>query len=447
MRKIVCIALFLCFVLSCSSQPFLTVKGDIPRQHNISPPGSFMYLKEVTTTQMLFVAKNGDAVAIVADSLHTASISFEEGVWNLKVKQPGVAGLHDLDYIAVERESPRYQLAVFEGLNHLFFVRPYAEILRGFEQIPLGTKAVIGYTRYKKKESGFVRFFDSIPDSLLVVTDIGEKVYTYQEFAENLVFDGSYFSMRDIPKSEVMIVWKDFPQKSIYDIYPVIAEVSPKRPLLLIFLDGLGASLLADCEARGWDIYLNKIGLEPMRTVYPATTSAAYRVVGTGNMDGFPRGPLKVFMQLDIEKAYILETSHSFVSSKYPVINHTDQNRNGTTDDEIFASALEYLDQDFDMLLVHFHGIDRGAHARGPDGMFLQRELNAVGGYVEELLKKWQGDYIIFSDHGMHFVATGGNHGRLDNMPMSVDKERYGRAWIEDMVGVIKYSIKEEAAE
>jgi predicted AlkP superfamily pyrophosphatase or phosphodiesterase len=221
-----------------------------------------------------------------------------------------------------------------------------------------------------------------------------------------------------IDADTLTIIWQHFPCESIYDVYPLINSMNLKtEPLLLVFIDGLGYNMLENAKAHDHAGYFQHVHFRPMRTVYPPNTRNAYSAVGNGRHINS-----ELFSGLGLDKAFIIENDRVFFTSRFPIILNTDRNNNGCIDDEIFASAIEHLDKEFELLVVHFHSIDDLAHEYGPYAERTMQQINIVSGYVQGLRSKWGRDMIIFSDHGLHSEGLRGHHG--------LNK-------IEDMVGIL----------
>jgi predicted AlkP superfamily pyrophosphatase or phosphodiesterase len=95
-----------------------------------------------------------------------------------------------------------------------------------------------------------------------------------------------------------------------------------------------------------------------------------------------------------------------------PVLN-IDRNSSGSTDDEIRDKALEMMEQSYNLMVVHFHGIDDSGHSCGDLSPETMERVKATDGYVEQLVSRWNGRVIITADHGMHSTSGGGSHGEF----------------------------------
>jgi len=344
------------------------------------------------------------------------------------------------------------------------------------------TKYVSGSLRHKlsnsiRKENTPFSFFQNITneqevENVLVTLTSGEEYYiSFTSLYDALFFNGAYWTLIDttntsykkkvnsknekkskyntIKNKQLSIIWVEPPEISINDIYPIIKDT---KPLLLFFIDGLGWSMLENLKARQNDCSLVKSDYKAMRVAYPPRTLVAYVAVACSILDRLnitqqlqrqreenlfhqknkkeaTRAKVskpKLFYDLPHKIGYILENDQSFYEAKFPFIYHTDRNNNGTIDDEIFESALIYIEKDFDLLLIHFHSIDDFAHKHGPYHLETRKQIEIISNYIEQILEKWEGKYIIFSDHGLHWDDDGGKHGTNE---------------ISDIVGIIRVGI------
>jgi len=90
---------------------------------------------------------------------------------------------------------------------------------------------------------------------------------------------------------------------------------------------------------------------------------------------------------------------------------NTDENFNGTCDDEILERTLKCLGGEEKLIMVHFHGIDDAGHTFGDLQFGTMEAIKRTDGYIKDLISTWSGVVIITSDHGMHSTPQGGSHG------------------------------------
>ena len=100
-----------------------------------------------------------------------------------------------------------------------------------------------------------------------------------------------------------------------------------------------------------------------------------------------------------------------------------DANKDGSTDDEVFASAKKALASGLDFTFVHFHGYDDVSHTYGPMSSQASAELKALDSYLSELCSQFTGTLIVTADHGQYSVAAGGKlgeHGEFRPSSMTI---------------------------
>lgn len=93
-----------------------------------------------------------------------------------------------------------------------------------------------------------------------------------------------------------------------------------------------------------------------------------------------------------------------------PVFCH-DSNSDGSDDDEVFQNAMEMTGAGYDLLMVHFKGVDSAGHSHGALARETLDTALEIDAYIEELAESWDGRVLVFADHGMKTVGMGGEHG------------------------------------
>ncbi len=98
----------------------------------------------------------------------------------------------------------------------------------------------------------------------------------------------------------------------------------------------------------------------------------------------------------------------------------TDENGDGSEDDEIFDTTLKLAGEGYDFLYVHFKGVDVAGHAHGAFAEETLSAIDRIDGYVRGLAHVWEGNMIVYSDHGMKTTPDGGEHGLFVHEDMFV---------------------------
>ena len=124
---------------------------------------------------------------------------------------------------------------------------------------------------------------------------------------------------------------------------------------------------------------------------------------------------LKVPSYLDLprnwEEFVLIEGHIKILNTEVEPILNIDLNQDGYNEDEIFQSAIDRLNDGYDLMMVHFHSIDDAGHDYGELDQGTMDAISKVDGYIEQLVQGWDGKVIILSDHGMHSTPEGGSHG------------------------------------
>ena len=214
------------------------------------------------------------------------------------------------------------------------------------------------------------------------------------------------------------------PSKSITDIKNIVIEsLEDRRKVLIIYIDGLGYELYEKA------INLDKIPyiasfekVEKALTVYPPITDVTFASMVTGETPKYTgihsreKRPLTVDTIFDITTeqnmdSKVIEGNIKILTCDVETVLNIDENNDGFIDDEIYKSALKEIQNPPDILMVHFHSYDDMGHKYSPNSEEALDQLNVLDGYVKDIVKNYNGDVIITSDHGMHDEEDGGSHG------------------------------------
>ena len=440
------ISLFIFLIFSACS-----VKNELPIYGNITPGTvitkhndlkNLIHDKEITT--LFIVTKDRTAVEISTEFIEDLKfITDEKNVWHSYSNTlPRTTNLKDIDFIAVDSAYNKYNLAFFTGNDIEEHLSPYQKIKKEFiieGSSKLNNKFITKYTKDKSYNySELNKTNTTAKDTLLIVYKSGkEEFIVHQKLLNDLHFNNTHWSLNHSPTDTLTIIWDKYPRDSIKDIYSKLKQIKKSNPILCIFVDGLGYNVLENAKAHDKAGYFIEFCFSPARTIYPPRTKYVYFSVGNPyNLNESKHEHKSIFSQLNLQKVFIVEEEKTYYPSKYPIILNTDKNNNGTMDDEIYNSALEIINKGKanpedkpELLFVHFHSIDDTAHEYGPYSMQTLNQVEVVSDKVKNLVKYWEGDFIIFSDHGLHSTENGGTHG--------INK-------IEDMNAVVYYGFKKK---
>ena len=236
----------------------------------------------------------------------------------------------------------------------------------------------------------------------------------------------SYWVGGEIEIDDVRGLVLDPPEKMITDVYhDTMQLLDDGEQVLLILVDGLGYHQYTHVVDNGRAPFMASLP-QPMMAMnaYPAVTPVNVAAALTGvtpDVNGIYRRGLRtpevptIFARTAEEerKATAIMGPIQVMDLEIPAVLCTDTNDDGSTDDEILEAALERMDDDYDLLLVHFKDVDRAGHNYGDLAGETLEQIRRIDGYVDQLVSRWQGKVVIFSDHGMHTTEDGGDHGWL----------------------------------
>lgn len=239
-------------------------------------------------------------------------------------------------------------------------------------------------------------------DDVLVVYTDGLEEYVESGMSElELVSANGHWSVGGKP---VAIVWENPPERSAFDVHPHILEELEQEALLVFFVDGLGYQKLVAYSADNPSTYWNRVDFEPMRAAYPPKTMVNYPVFGTGKLKHVNQKDFRIFDQVAAQelKGLIIEGDIQLFQTSLDVVLTSGRSDDGGIDNAIYEQAVNYIDQDYDFMFIHFHDIDDFGHLYGPDHELTEIKIEETGKYIIDLAERWKGNTLIISDHGMH---------------------------------------------
>jgi len=263
------------------------------------------------------------------------------------------------------------------------------------------------------------------PSGFAVYTADGDIVYVNQIKAVRKKLWGGYeVKAGSLTIADPVGIIESPPAQSITDIYKqVLDSLDRDTNVLVIYIDGLGYEACSKAANGGTISYISSLGsVFRANTVYPPITDVTFASMVTGmtpkhtGIHDREKKPLAVPTIFDAaaergKEALLIEGNIRIIIDEAETVLNTDQNKNGTIDDEIYACALQEIKAPPQLLLIHFHSYDDFAHKYGPASEEAMKRLKVLDTYIQDLLKKYDGDVIITADHGMHGTESGGEHG------------------------------------
>ena len=220
-------------------------------------------------------------------------------------------------------------------------------------------------------------------------------------------------------------VIKNPPDKSIMSIRDMVLQsLLNDKKVLIIYIDGLGFGLYEQALKTGKIPFISTFDKgKKAITTYPPITDVTFASMVTGRTPKYTgihnrdKKPLKVSSIFEIaarsgKSSIVIEGDIRILTCDVETILNIDDNKDGFIDDEIYRHALREIKKPKDILLVHFHSYDDLAHLYGPYSKEALDQLSVLDNYIQDIVKNYEGDIIITSDHGMHDTEDGkGMHG------------------------------------
>lgn len=215
------------------------------------------------------------------------------------------------------------------------------------------------------------------------------------------------------------------PINSITDSYYDMSHYLEEENVLFFLLDGFGYHQYKYAIENG---YLPFLGKQPEATkalsVYKPVTNAGLAAIITGKSPAENGVHSRKQRELQVDsifkvaedldrKAIYIEGDIGILNTEIEPVLNIDNDGDGFTDDEVFKSAFNAIDKDYNLVFVHFHGIDDSGHTHGDLSSETMEVITKIDKYVEELVSNWNGKVIITADHGMHSTEDGGDHGQF----------------------------------
>jgi hypothetical protein len=265
--------------------------------------------------------------------------------------------------------------------------------------------------------------------------DGAESAASHLEVEAPELLDRVQASIMDIAPTVAAAL--DLPAPSLATGHPLTEERAER--VALILMDGFGYVRYTEALEAGLIPHLSALD-EPLvgLTTYPPITSVSTASLLMGAPPEVHGVDQRGIRKTDTETLFDVAVSAGLrilavegeslafeLRGAEPQLS-ADFDGNGSTDDNVLINALEVLRADeWDIVFVHFHGVDDAGHTYGPgapeERAAIQQEDGAVGRIMEVLPEGTL--VIIFADHGMHLVDEEGrlgNHGHLVERDMFI---------------------------
>lgn len=300
-----------------------------------------------------------------------------------------------VNLINTEKNIKTISAEEIHGSSNILSIADIIDVHKTTNAIVMGRK---GEIRHLNKE-GYIECIDNRID--YIESDTGDR-------------------MKDI----VGIIL-DPPSRSIMDAFYDTSSYLKNENVLFLFLDGFGYHQYEYAIENGYAPFLKTISKgEKVLSVYRPVTNAGFAAMITGKSPhengvySRKQRELKVDsifkVSMDLGKKPVLIEGHiAILNTEISPILNIDRNKNNSTDDEVFECAKELIEEDYNLIFVHLHGIDDSGHSYGDLHDETMKTIKRNDEYLEYLVSNWKGKVIITSDHGMHSTNTAGNHGEF----------------------------------
>lgn len=255
----------------------------------------------------------------------------------------------------------------------------------------------------------------------LIMGELGETRYIKEGYFKRDKGSLSYIDENGEIKNVVGIMI-DPPSISITQAYYDMKSCLEDEKVLFILLDGFGYHQYEYAKEKGFLSFLKDYEAKEALSVYKPVTNAGLAAIITGKTPEdngvYSRKQrelkvdsiFKVAKDLNKDIAYVEGNIGILQTEVEPILN-LDLNKDGYTDDEVYASTLKAIEEGKDFVFTHFHGIDDAGHSFGPLADETMQRIKLIDSYIENILFQWDGITIISADHGMHSMDTAGDHG------------------------------------
>ncbi len=204
--------------------------------------------------------------------------------------------------------------------------------------------------------------------------------------------------------------------------FHMIEYLENDEKVLTVLLDGFSYNQFKRADNEGRVPFLSKHFKYPALSVFTPVTNSGFAAIITGETPNVNGVHDRSVREMNVESAfnYILENKKSSIllEGDIKILNteiepelHVDMNKNGDTDDEVYESALKATKENYDLVFVHFHGIDDRGHSFGPYSLETMDYIEIIDKYLQNLSEAWDGNIILVPDHGVYETSKGGGHG------------------------------------
>ncbi|NMB00589.1 MAG: hypothetical protein GX971_03575 [Firmicutes bacterium] len=462
------VALCIVFCATCSSESrTLRVTGDVEREQVLQDYQGWLVdrihyddqvqeaiplraiLNEVGITgndvTIFFSSSDGAVARVPLDQILDDGwlrLSSEYGWQFISEKHPRQAKIKFMDYLVVAASEPKSKapcVRIIDENNEITLTYGDLFMADGISRLVLEGEAKKGsynttaYSRrtlipianyLQDRQSGELRV------ALAYYADGSQGVISLNGFLEWRGNSADYLGPDGRSRKKNIIgIWVNPPELCITQMVPEALVALEHGSVLIILLDGLS---YYDLKALA-PPFLSAQSVKQARTVMPSITPVALGSILTGMLpkeNGITNRGMRDLKVDDVfahatkmgKSSVMVEGSTKVINTSVPQLLNPDLDSDGTTDEEVFATAQKQLATGVDLLFVHFHGYDDIAHSHGPLSPEASAKLMELDGYVESLCVGFSGTVLVIADHGQHATSEDklGDHGEFRALDMTV---------------------------
>jgi hypothetical protein len=391
---------------------------------------------------VLLIGDDGLTAEMEGASTADCHITFsEENAWEaINPKHPVSSNIKRIKEIVVvsDKESTSFGLNIINTMGNLDHITPGGLYKTPMLDLPMfeGRSTIEHdgrenwasiYTRRKMMSLGDIPCLLEAERPMAVARDGSQGFIDcdgYLELRGNSI-DYLAPNLKDRIEDVVGIV-TDPPGASNMDTYNDTAHFLDRdENVLVIILDGFGYHQYVHAIQGGYAPLLGSIApANKALSVYTPVTNAGVAAILTGRPPS--ENGVHTRKEMDVlvpsifgyanergKTSVMVEGNIKILNLEIEPVLNIDKNKNGSTDDEIRDKALEIMDNGYNLMVVHFHGIDDSGHSYGDLSSQTMERIRTTDGYVKDLVSRWSGKVIITADHGMHSTSEGGSHGEF----------------------------------
>ncbi len=404
--------------------------------------------------RIYFMARDGFSVEITADYLEESFIFWTDGSgWEVVNKShPVSSNIKEIEKVVllggdlplgegfsiIEPGQNLFNLSIGELYQNGYSVR---SVFRGSSSVSQAEKELEANTYYRKKVVDLEEYVDlSHRENVKIVGEKGEvKSFRQDGFfviQENRI---NYRTEEKIKIEDTAGIVLDPPEKQITDVYHDAREtLNQDEKIMLILIDGLGYHQYEYAVEKGYAPFLETLP-EPDKAMvaYPPVTPVNVAASLTGELPPVNGVYKRGIRQVEVPTIFNYCEENDKISEavigpmgtielEIDPVYSLDKNQDGSTDQQKVENAREKREQELDVIFVHFKDVDNKGHTYGDLSSETMAAIADNDSYVLELVAEWDGQVLIYADHGMHTMEENntdkkkGDHNSLRTEDMFV---------------------------